>query len=281
MSADSRSTDVTVGTVKDWMPDAVRRLTEAGVPEPVLDAQLLAAHALGTSRSFVLAHPEAALPSSVSEFLARRERREPLAYITGRREFYGREFAVEPGVLVPRQETECLVEAALDGLGGKVLDIGTGTGCLAVTIKLERPNWMVAAGDVSPVAVRLARRNAEALGATVHVARSDMYEAFADTKFGLVVCNPPYIPRGTELQAEVGLYEPAEALFGGVDGLSFFHRLAVESKGRLMPWGRLIVEIGAGQKDDVVRVFEEEGWVLTATRDDLLGHPRALTFQLS
>ena len=175
----------------EWINNAVDRLSLAGVVEPKLDAQLLVAHALGTSRSSVLAHPESEVPETAEAFLSRREKREPLAYILGWREFYGRKFAIEPGILIPRQETETLIEVALDGLGGNVLDIGTGSGCLAITIKLERPNWMIAACDINPVAVRLARRNAEALGATVHVTRSDLLDAFPETRFGLIVSNPP------------------------------------------------------------------------------------------
>ena len=264
----------------DWIRSATARLQTAGVPEPRLDAQMLVTHALNRDRSWVLAHPESEIPEALEDLLTRREKREPLAYILGWREFYGRRFSVEPGVLVPRQETETLIDSALEGLGGKVLDIGTGTGCIATTIKLERPNWMVAACDISPIAVRLARKNAEALGATIHVTRSDLFEAFGDTKFGIIVSNPPYICAGAVLQAEVGLYEPAEALFAGADGLAIYRRLAVEAKANLMPWGRLILEIGDGMEDLVTPVFVELGWSLTETKPDLAGMPRALTFML-
>lgn len=226
----------------------------------------------------MLAHPEAEVPDEASELLDRRLRREPLALILGRREFYGRPFLVEPGVLVPRQETETLVDAALDGLGGKVLDVGTGTGCLAVSIKLERPNWMVAACDIDPVAVRLARKNAERLGATVHVTRSDLFEAFEGVVFGLIVSNPPYIAENAVLPPEVGVHEPERALFAGPDGLDVYRRLAREAKGRLMPWGRLIVELGDGMSASVTDVFESEGWRTGEVRNDLGGMPRAATF---
>ena len=185
---------------------------------------------------------------------------------------------VEPGVLVPRQETETLVEAALGGMGGKVLDVGTGTGCLAVTIKLERPNWMVAACDVDATAVRLARRNAERLGATVHVTRSDLFEAFDDVVFGLIVSNPPYVAAGADLPPEVGGHEPPQALYAGPTGLDVYVRLACEAKGRLMPWGRLIVELGDGMEPAVSEVFVSEGWRIGEIRPDLNGTLRAATY---
>ena len=179
---------------------------------------------------------------------------------------------------MPRQETETIVEAALDGLGGKVLDIGTGSGCLAVTIKLERPNWMVAACDIDPVAVRTARKNAERFGATVHITRSDLFEAFEGVVFGLIVSNPPYIADAEHLPPEVGGYEPPRALFAGSKGLDVYVRLAAEAKAHLMPWGRLIVELGDGMTDAVTDVFLGEGWSLKELRPDLGGTPRSATF---
>ncbi|MBS1724968.1 MAG: peptide chain release factor N(5)-glutamine methyltransferase [Armatimonadetes bacterium] len=265
--------------IDDWISSAEDRLAKAGVLEPRLDAQLLAAAVTTQSRSWVLAHPEAEIPDTVEALLARREQREPLALILGYREFYGRRFFVEPGTLVPRQETETIVDVALEGMGGKVLDIGTGTGCLALTIKLERPNWMVAACDVSPVAVRLARKNADALGALVHVTRSNLYEAFGDVKFGLIVSNPPYIAEGASLPPEVADFEPALALYAGHDGLDVYRRLALESMGHLMPWGRLVLEVGDGMSDDVIALFEAQGWANTDVRNDLSGVPRAVVFQ--
>lgn len=263
----------------EWISQAAERLERAGVPEPKLDAQLLAAHVLGQSRSWVLAHPEVPIERG-EELLSRREQREPLAYILGWREFYGRRFIVEPGVLVPRQETETLIDAALNGMGGKVLDIGTGTGCIAATVKLERPTWMVAACDISQTAVKLARRNAEALGAMIHVTKCDLFEGFSETKFGLIVSNPPYIREGVELQAEVGRFEPSKALYGGADGLEVYRRLAHEAADHLMPWGRVIIEIGDGMEADVAGVFESAGWHLAESRKDMGGTVRALTFKL-
>lgn len=260
------------------MREAETRLRAAGVLEPRLDAQIIAAHSLGQDRSWILAHPEAEVPLEAEEALKCREARQPLAVILGSREFYGRRFLVEPGVLVPRQESETLVDVALEGLGGKVLDIGTGTGCLAVTVKLERPNWMVAACDIDPTAVRLARKNAQRLGATVHITRSDLFEAFEGVVFGLILSNPPYVADGAALPPEVAGHEPARALFAGPDGLDVYRRLAHEGKGHLMAWGRMIVELGDGMEQAVTQVFQEEGWEVAEIRLDLGGMPRAAAY---
>lgn len=264
----------------EWRVAAVTRLVEAGIESPGLEADLLAAHALGRERSWVLAHPGALAPKRLESLLARRLRREPLAYILGWREFYGRRFAVRPGVLIPRQESETLVESALDGMGGNVLDIGTGSGCLAVTLKLERPNWFVAACDVSPTAVRVARENARSLGAIVIIKRGDLFEPFRGTKFGVVVCNPPYVDPLAPLMPEVGEWEPPEALFAEEGGLAMYRRLAQEAPEHMMGWGRLIVELGDGMSGPVRSIFEGQSWELESVRPDLSGAPRAAVFRL-
>ena len=256
------------------------RLVEAGIESPGLEADLLAAHALGRERSWVLAHPGALAPKRLEGLLARRLRREPLAYILGWREFYGRRFAVRPGVLIPRQESETLVESALDGMGGNVLDIGTGSGCLAVTLKLERPNWFVAACDVSPTAVLVARENARSLGAIVIIKRGDLFGPFRGTKFGVVVCNPPYVDPLAPLMPEVGEWEPPEALFAEEGGLAMYRRLAQEAPEHMMGWGRLIFELGDGMSGPVRSIFEGQGWELESVRPDLSGAPRAAVFRL-
>jgi release factor glutamine methyltransferase len=240
---------------------------------------VLVAHLAGRDRSWVLAHPDAPGPEGLDDLVARRAAGEPLAYLLGWREFAGHRFEVRPGVLVPRQETETLVEAVLDGPGGTVLDVGTGTGCLAVTIKLARPNWLVAAVDVSRTAVRLARANAQRLGAEVFVVRGDLLTAFHGQRFAVIVSNPPYVRLDADLPRDVR-WEPPEALFAGPDGLGAYRRLAEQARGRLVPWGRLVVEIGDDMEAAVAEVFAGQGWTVQAVRPDLAGRPRAMTLGL-
>ncbi|MCW5936985.1 MAG: peptide chain release factor N(5)-glutamine methyltransferase [Fimbriimonadaceae bacterium] len=265
-------------TLGEWVVAAAGRLRRVGIERPDLEAQVLAAQATGRGRAWVLAHPESLAPPGADALLERRMAHEPLAYIRGSRDFYGRVFRVAPGVLVPRQETETLVEAALGGLGGRVLDVGTGSGCLAITLKLERPSWFVAAVDVSAAALRVARANAREHDAVVLFRHGDLFEPFAGMQFGLIVSNPPYIAEGAALPPDVSLYEPEVALYAGPDGLAIYRRLADEAAPYLMPWGRLLVELGDGMLEAVRGVFEPRGWVLQDVADDLGGVPRAATF---
>ncbi|MEJ5171726.1 MAG: HemK/PrmC family methyltransferase, partial [Fimbriimonadales bacterium] len=186
-----------------WLQHAVDRLARAGVPEPALDAQLIAAESLARDRAYVLSHPEQEVPPEADELLRRRESREPLAYILGWREFFGRRFAVSPAVLIPRQETECVVEACL-GLplpdDAAVADVGTGSGCIAVTLALERPLWRVLATDCSLQALGVASANAARLGARLSLRAGDLLEPLQGQRFHLIVSNPPYVAQGEPLQ---------------------------------------------------------------------------------
>jgi len=266
-------------TLGPWLATAEERLAEAGIESGRLEAQVLAGHILGVDRTWVLAHPEATLPEArAGALLARRIRREPLAYILGYREFYGRRFLVSPAVLIPRQETETLVEAAI-ALGSTpmaVLDLGTGSGILAVTLKLERPAWDVTALDVSLTALMVAQQNAEALGADVRFCLSDAFAALGERTFDLIVTNPPYIGVGEPLMPEVGQFEPSLALFAGPTGFSFYERLAAEGLRKLNGGGRMMMEVGHTQAADVANLFVEQGWVHFDTVADLSGTPRVV-----
>ncbi len=268
----------------EWVLRAAERLEAAGVESSRIEAQMLAAYALGHDRSWVLAHgPDPVDPEELEPLLARRMAREPLAFILGVREFFGREFRVRPGVLIPRQETETLIETALDWLDGRpqartVLDVGAGSGCLAITLKLERPALSVAAVDVSEDALAVARENAARLGAEVEFALSDLFGALGGRRFDLIVSNPPYIAEGSQLAPEVGIHEPKEALYAGPEGLDLYRRLAAEGPAALGPEGALIVEFGDNQAADGVRVFEQAGWHLVLLARDLSGMPRAGLF---
>jgi release factor glutamine methyltransferase len=253
-------------------------LERKGIVAARLEAEILVAHACGSDRLALfldLERPPA--PAEVErarELLVRRARGEPCAYLVGAREFYGRRFAVGPGVLIPRPETELLVDvarAARRGLGApRVLDLGTGSGCLAITLALELPGASVLAVDVSAAALGYARENAARLGAGVEWREQDAFEALAAASDqDLIVSNPPYVdPDSRELAPEVRAHEPPEALFapaGDVD--AWARRLAREAPAHLAPGGRLLVELGFDQADRLAPLAAELGVELRFHRD--------------
>lgn len=290
-------------TVGRWLAYAERRLTAVGVESPRLEAQVLASHVLLIDRSALLAHPDEEFPELAGEaLLALRERHEPLAYIVGRREFFGRSFVVSPSVLIPRQETETLVEAALaagDELHPlptqtqtpipaqtqtqtqtptptRVLDIGVGSGAIALTLKLERPAWLVTGVDISPDALTVAAENAALLDADVRLLQSDVFSALEGETFDLIVCNPPYVAESESLPTEVRDFEPRVALFSGPTGLEFYERLAASAAEFLSPDGRLLVEIGYRQADSVPALFVKRGWSVARKVKDLTAIERVV-----
>ncbi|MFM9874747.1 MAG: peptide chain release factor N(5)-glutamine methyltransferase [Fimbriimonadaceae bacterium] len=266
----------------DWIRQATEELSQAGVDSPRLDAQVLAAHAMGQDRSWILAHPEEPIVSDhLQGFLQRRKNREPLAYIVGEREFYGRSFFVDPDVLVPRQETEFLVERAklwmVDGADWSILDVGTGSGCIGITLALEFPGSTVTLLDKSANALRVANKNADALGARVDFVHSDLYRWLPKRRYRMVVSNPPYVAHRDDLPPEVREFEPHDALFAEADGLAMYRRLAAETFAATR-CEVLIVEIGQGQEGEVEAVFSEYGWQLADAMCDLNRIVRTLTF---
>ncbi len=249
---------------------AARRLLAGGIESARLDAELLLGHALGKSRAELLRDARQALGQaerqSYQVLLARRLEREPVAYITGRQEFWSRELRVTPEVLIPRPETECLVESALRIAGGRraplhILDLGTGSGAIAIALAAELPQAEIFAADISSAALCIARLNAAANGvaARIHFLRGDLFGALGPSaeKFDLIVSNPPYIRSGdlADLAPEVSRWEPRGALDGGSDGLDFYRRLAAESFAHLSPGGAVVVEIGAAMGDQVKSLF--------------------------
>ena len=245
---------------------------------PALDSQMLAAHVLRVDRSYVLAHPEEELPDLAMEvLLQRRESGEPLAYILGWREFYGRRFAVRPGVLIPRQETEVVVETCLafDGIR-TALDVGTGSGIIAITLSLEKPNWQVAATDISADALSIASENADSLKATVAFRESDLFSAFAGSSFDLIVSNPPYIGIDESLPQEVATFEPPEALYSGVTGNEIYERIASEAPDCLSPGGVLVLELGYQSLPPVSELLLDNGWTIDRVVKDLSGIERCI-----
>jgi len=276
-------------TVATWLVEAQEKLQAAGFEAGRLESQLLLAHHLGHDRAWILAHPEAPITATeeLQSLLRRRlEEKEPLAYILGYREFYGRKFKIGPGALIPRQDTEVVVEAALetiDRLQAKtVLEVGSGSGAIAVTLKLERPCLEVTAIDISSAALDWTRTNASDLGARIKVLESNFFSALPrEQTFDLIVSNPPYIGRGEMLDDEVALHEPEEALYAGETGLDAFEVLARDGRQHLQPRGEMWLEMGYRQENEVVGIFTSNGWHLIRIEKDLAGHPRAAGFRLN
>lgn len=248
--------------------DAAKTLGAAGLSEETArrDASLLARHAVGWDAARWLTEARSTQASqdfrvTFDGLIARRGKREPLAYITGQREFYGRVFAVEPGVLIPRPETEIIVDAVLEiaraRTAPRILDIGTGSGCLAITVAAELPAALLTATDNSEAALGVARENARQFGVDTRLTfRSGDLLAGCDGPFDIIMSNPPYVPERdrTSLAPEVRDYEPGTALFAGPDGLDVIRRLVPAAAAALAPGGWLIFEIGAGQADAVQEI---------------------------
>lgn len=256
-------------------------LASAGTPEPKLTAEVLLCHALGRERSYLYAHPEHELTTiewiHYGRYLHERLQGKPLQHITRRQEFFGREFEVTPAVLIPRPETEHVVEQALlhARSARRVLDLCTGSGNLAVTLALELGAW-AAGTDISFEALEVARRNARRHEARVEFVQCDLAAAIGG-RFDLIVSNPPYIPLHEipALQREVRDHEPHTALAGGETGVEFYDRIVPEAERLLSPGGWLIVEIGY-QGEAGVRAAFTAAWSDLATEYDLAGWPRVV-----
>lgn len=259
-------------TIREVLKRATARLESAGVPNSDYDAAAMLAHVMGEDMLMMRfnSHREAAqdVLDAYEAMLARREKREPMQYILGETGFMGLSFHVEPGVLCPRPDTEILCEEALRRLdaGARVLDIGTGSGALAVSIAKLGRDCSVTAVDVSETALAIARGNAERNGAKVCFVKSDCFAALEGEMFDMIVSNPPYIDREEmlTLMPEVRM-EPELALFGGEDGLDFYRRISREAGTYLREGGVLLFEIGWKQKDavsDLLRTYVGEPFAL-------------------
>lgn len=281
----------TVGRVVRWASDDFAR---RGIESARLEADILLGEVLGLDRVRLLLAAERELSadelSRCRSLFQRRRAGEPIAYIIGRREFYGRTFHVDARVLVPRPETELLVEVALRrtahrNLDGRALDLCTGSGCVGVTFARERPTWRVTLTDVDPGALAVARGNALRLGAVwgTSFVESDLFDGFGpDRRFELIASNPPYIPRAelAELAPTVRDFEPSRALDGGPDGLDFYRRITQGAKEYLVKGGILAVEVGAGQAADVSALFERAGFSGIERALDYGGHERVVSGKL-
>lgn len=247
-----------------------------------LEAELLLAHVLGVNRAWFFAHADdpanAEATHRFDALVARRAAGEPIAYITGTRDFWSLTLAVTPATLIPRPETELLVELALERLprGGRVVDLGTGSGAIALAIAKERPDAMVFAVDASADALAIARHNAQRLGLErVTFAHGDWLAPLAGKQFDLIVSNPPYIESDDHHLREGDLrFEPVTALASGVDGLDDIRRIAVASVPRLVPGGVLLLEHGWNQGASVRAVLADAGFHDPFTARDLEGRDR-------
>lgn len=271
-----------------WAADDFRR---RGFDSPRLDAELLLSRALGIDRVRLIMDAHRPLDESelahYRALIQRRRRAEPIAYILGEREFYGLTFKVDSRALIPRPDTEGLVEVALErtrhrSLFGRALDLCTGSGCVAVAFAKRRPTWKVIATDLSPACVELARYNALCLGAIWGVSfhASDLDESLpGDERFDLVTANPPYIPRGEIAELDRGIkdYEPRQALDGGPDGLDLVRRVIQVAWQRLEPGGIAALEVGAGQAELVAGLFEKAGMAQVQKRRDYAGIERVVS----
>lgn len=275
-------------TVAELLEEAMRVLQGAG-ETPLLDAQLILGRVLSRPRTWILAHPEAALsPDQATQarrMAARRAEGCPLPYLLGEWEFYGLSFEVTPDVLIPRPETELLVDLALARLTAldrpaRVLDVGTGSGCIAIAIAARFPRAAVAAVDLSQAALAVAQRNARRHGLdTMEWIRSDLFAALENSgrRFDLIVSNPPYIPAGMLAELAVSRFEPALALDGGPDGLAVIRALLSRAGAFLETSGQLLVEIEASQ-GEAARSLAREVFPDRPARihPDLAGRDRVL-----
>lgn len=282
-------------TLAEWLAEASRQLTRAGrnERESRQDLAALARWQLGWTTAEWLARLRDDVPAefaaTIAPLVARRARGEPVGYLTGEREFYGRTFRVTPDVLIPRPETELVVSEALGCLDERnpgasipplVVDVGTGSGCIAVTIALEHPSARIMATDISAAALAVAEDNARRLGASDRIRFSHgALLAGVDEPVDLIVSNPPYIATTdrASLAADVVSYEPASALFAGEDGLSVVRQLIAGAPTSLRSGGHLVMEIGRGQAKDIARLIDEQPHLsLIRIHADLQQIPRAV-----
>jgi release factor glutamine methyltransferase len=266
---------------------ATLRLRAAGCETPELDARLLFQAATGLSREeLILAPDHVVAPEQHARFegfLERRARREPVSRILGEREFYGRVFRVTPDVLDPRPDTETLIDAALALMPAqaRLLDLGTGTGAIAITLLAERHGVSGMAVDVSEAALAVAHENAARLGVADRLTLvQGSWFSPASGPFDIIASNPPYIPAAeiAGLSPDVRNFDPALALLGGEDGLDPYREIAAGAGAHLKPEGHVLVEIGAGQAEDVAAIFAARGFSFRSAHSDLGGHVRCLDF---
>ena len=250
----------------------------------LLDAEVLLSYCLHKTRSFLRAWPDKSLSAEQFEsfwnLVQKRQQGQPIAYLTGEREFWSRSFTVNPDVLIPRPDTELLIEISLNLFYaqqiGNILDLGTGSGILGITLAAERPLAKVIATDISPVALQVAQANAKRLSVSnVQFLQSNWFEAIAETTFDLIISNPPYIPADDpHLQQGDVRFEPQTALVSADNGLKDIGILVAQARNHLIPGGHLLIEHGYNQQSAVQDIFNAFNYQQVATHHDLSGNPR-------
>ena len=273
-------------TIQEALQQGTKLLEDASVSAPRLNAEVLLAHATGHERSWLYAHGDETLIElwwiHYGRYLHERLSGKPTQYITKRQEFYGREFVVSPDVLIPRPETEHLVEAALEKITSpaSIIDVGCGSGAIAISLALETGRTVTGA-DISLAALKVADQNRRRLNASVHLVASDLLSSFRDRSASLIACNPPYVPENDKAltQREVRDYEPHVALFGGLDGLDIYRRLVLEARRVLQPGGWLLMEIAYNASEPIRQMLQPQ-WPEIGIRTDLAGLPRVALARL-
>jgi len=264
-------------TVHNWLTQATATLTAADIPTSRLDAEVLLAFSLGTTRSWLHAHGDNILDHKVekraTKLLNQRMERTPIAYLTGHKEFYGRNFTVTPDVLIPRPETETMIELAKElKLTGHLLDLGTGSGCIGVTLALET-GCALTLSDISPAALAIARKNAEALSVNALFVESNLLEYWlthaTPALFDVITANLPYVNRDWERSPETK-YEPELALFADNDGMALILTLITHASRVLRPNGFLLLEADPEQHDAIINHATQNGLQLETVRDYII-----------
>jgi release factor glutamine methyltransferase len=295
--------------IRGALKQGITELRNAHVPSFTLAAELLLLHVLARDRTWIYSHPEAEIfPADTDRFfklIARRAAGEPTQHLTGKQEFWGLEFEVTPDVLIPRPETEHLIEVALDRLAVRELrtgrkqtftgealqiaDIGTGSGCIAIALAKELPSATIYATDISAAALAVARRNGARHSASeqIHFLESNLFDALVSSslaarhsplRFDLIASNPPYIGRreAATLMREVRDHEPQIALYGGEEGYELYADLITQSAAHLKPGGLLVLELGHDSLAAVQPFLEPPAWINVAVTNDLAGIPRVI-----
>lgn len=261
--------------IKDWLVQAKIKLKEAEISTYNLDAEIILAFCLNENRTYLHSHPDKDIDQvclkKASQLLESRQNRTPIAYLLGFKEFYGRNFQVTPDTLIPRPESETIIDT-LNQLDlkkdAKLIDIGTGSGCLGISAKLEKPEFCVTLSDISPAAIEIAKSNAKKLRANVEIIQNDLLKGM-DDKFDIIIANLPYVDKSWQRSPETN-YEPALALFAENNGKDLINKLIIQSTNNISDGGYLIIEADPEQHDDLVRLSLEKLYKLFIQKDYIL-----------